>query len=236
MIMAGVFLIILLGAGALLYPVLRRAARRRTQVRLAFLMTRLKGRVEQLSRTTANKFPTDYQRLQQQVAEDMRELSALLRTKPKQLSPDLEVPAWDLVEEADQLLPVQTAIKRPENLETRNGFAIKATIPEIAAYVQNIEADDKLIRQKIEEKNPANRQELLAVHEANMNRFRDILDGYLKIKQSPKDYYQAEERLAKSRQALEKFDLDLDSTLRQLNEDDLMNFEVSLRLMTDETG
>lgn len=32
------------------------------------------------------------------------------------------------------------------------------------------------------------REELPAIHEANMNRCKDILQGYLKIKESPKDF------------------------------------------------
>ena len=36
-----------------------------------------------------------------------------------------------------------------------------------------------------------------------MDRFRDILDGYLKIKKAPKNYYNADERLAKAKAAME---------------------------------
>ena len=64
-----------------------------------------------------------------------------------------------------------------------------------------------------------------------MKRFRDILEGYLKIKQSPKDYYNADARLEQAQKALEQFDLDLDETLRRLNESQLQDFEISLRMM-----
>ena len=67
-----------------------------------------------------------------------------------------------------------------------------------------------------------------------MKRFDDILTGYLKIKENPNNYYNAEERLAQAESALEKFDLDLDETLRQLNESDLKDFDVSLRMMNTE--
>lgn len=66
-----------------------------------------------------------------------------------------------------------------------------------------------------------------------MNRFEDVLTGYLKIKQSPKDYYKADERLETARLALVQFDEDLDETLRQLNESDMKDFDISLRLMKD---
>lgn len=59
----------------------------------------------------------------------------------------------------------------------------------------------------------------------------DILEGYLKIKQAPKNFYNAEERLEKARLAIEKFDKELDETLRQLNERDLKDFDISLRIM-----
>ena len=78
------------------------------------------------------------------------------------------------------------------------------------------------------------KEELTALHEADMDRFRDILDGYLKIKKAPKNYYNADERLAKAKTAMEKFDLALDETLRKLNESDLKDFDISLRMMADD--
>ena len=49
-----------------------------------------------------------------------------------------------------------------------------------------------------------------------------------------KNYYNAEERLAKAKAAMEKFDLALDETLRKLNESDLKDFDISLRMMADD--
>lgn len=107
---------------------------------------------------------------------------------------------------------------------------IERIAPEILASYRNIKTDDEVIREKL--KTVDNRAELTALHDANMNRFEDILEGYLKIKQAPKDFYNAEERLALAKTALEQFDLDLDDTLRQLNEENMTDFEISLRLMT----
>ena len=92
--------------------------------------------------------------------------------------------------------------------------------------------DHLTILKKIE--NADNKEELTALHEADMDRFRDILDGYLKIKKAPKNYYNADERLAKAKAAMEKFDLALDETLRKLNESDLKDFDISLRMMADD--
>ena len=101
--------------------------------------------------------------------------------------------------------------------------------PEIIQSYRNIQKDHQLILQKIKE--AQNQSELEVLHGINMKRFRDILEGYLKIKQSPKDYYNADARLEQAQKALEQFDLDLDETLRRLNESQLQDFEISLRMM-----
>ena len=105
--------------------------------------------------------------------------------------------------------------------------------PELVKVYDSIQTDHRAILEKIEETD--NKAELTALHQANMQRFQDILDGYLKIKASPKNYYNADERLAKAKAALEQFDLDLDETLRQLNESELKDFDVSLRMMGQKT-
>lgn len=101
--------------------------------------------------------------------------------------------------------------------------------PEIIQPYRNIQKDHQLILQKIKE--AQNQSELEVLHGINMKRFRDILEGYLKIKQAPKDYYNADVRLEQAQKALEQFDLDLDETLRRLNESQLQDFEISLRMM-----
>lgn len=104
--------------------------------------------------------------------------------------------------------------------------------PELTKLYNNIQKDHLTILEKIE--NADNKEELTALHEADMERFRDILEGYLKIKKSPKDYYNAEERLAQAKTAMEKFDLALDETLKKLNESDLKDFDISLRMMAND--
>ncbi|MDQ0222211.1 hypothetical protein [Streptococcus moroccensis] len=229
-----------LAVGLLSVPFLKQSSRKRLEARLSFLTTRLSSNTRQLSMTTAAKFPTDYQRLQQQVAADMAELSKLLKSNDQRLPLDLSQSAWDLVEESQALLPTQGVVERPQ-LSTSTGQAqgltavqLKKQVPEIWPILSNIQQDDAQIRQKMLEKNLPNQQELLAVHEANMARYQDILEGYLKIKADPKAYYQAEERLVKSQQALQRFDEELDETLRQINEGDMMNFEISLRMMNQQ--
>ncbi len=53
--------------------------------------------------------------------------------------------------------------------------------PEILETYCNIQRDNLVILEKLE-KVTDKREELTAIHEANMNRFNDILQGYLKIK------------------------------------------------------
>ena len=70
--------------------------------------------------------------------------------------------------------------------------------PKLTKFYNNIQKDHLTILEKIE--NADNNEELTALHEADMERFRDILEGYLKIKKSPNDYYNAEERLHRPKQ------------------------------------
>lgn len=233
----GIGVLLLLGLVLLGLPYFRRMNQHRLQARLDFLTTRLRGQVDQLAKTTASKFPTDYQRLQQQIALDRTELAGLLKRQSHRLGQDKLAPAWGLLEEAGLLLPDQPDLEGTDHdggQSQASSVQVKHLAPEVWEVVQNIQMDDRMIRQKIEEDDLPNRQELLAVHEANMGRFQDILDAYLTIKAHPKDYYQAEERLAQSRQALQTFDEQLDETLRQINEGQMMDFEVSLRMVNQD--
>ncbi|MGT2844714.1 hypothetical protein ACVRZD_05585 [Streptococcus hongkongensis] len=115
----------------------------------------------------------------------------------------------------------------PENPDLH--LRILQQAPELQELYQSIQTDHQTILKKI--KCASNVAELEAIHDSNMRKFYDILDGYLKIKASPKDYYKAEQRLENALEAIKTFDLDLDETLRQLNESDLSDFDISLRMM-----
>lgn len=103
---------------------------------------------------------------------------------------------------------------------------------EIRETYLNIQKDHQEIVRKIENSTGGNQQELMAVHQSQMKNFQEILNGYLKIYQDPKDYYQAQQRLKKAQVAMEQFDLLLDETLKQLNETDMRDFEISLRILS----
>lgn len=118
------------------------------------------------------------------------------------------------------------------NTDNFNSHSIEKIPAEIRETYLNILKDHDEILKKIALAD--NKAELEAIHESNMQRFRDILDGYLEIKRSPKNFYKADERLAKAKLALEKFDTNLDETLKQLNESNLKDFDVSLRMINDD--
>ena len=132
----------------------------------------------------------------------------------------------------EQLRKIEREKKRKEAQPKKT--SLEELAPELVATVRNIQIDHEAILQKISQSESNNKEELTAIHQSQMEHYEDILEGYLKIKASPKDFYNAEERLAKAKAAIEQFDLDLDETLRQLNEADLRDFDISLRILDKE--
>lgn len=132
----------------------------------------------------------------------------------------------------EQLKKIEREKKRKEAQPKKT--SLEELAPELVATVRNIQIDHEAILQKISQSESNNKEELTAIHQSQMEHYEDILEGYLKIKASPKDFYNAEERLAKAKAAIEQFDLDLDETLRQLNEADLRDFDISLRILDKE--
>ncbi|CEL91317.1 hypothetical protein [Streptococcus sanguinis] len=132
----------------------------------------------------------------------------------------------------EQLKKIEREKKRKEAQPKKT--SLEELAPELVATVRNIQIDHEAILQKISQSESNNKEELTAIHQSQMEHYKDILEGYLKIKASPKDFYNAEERLAKAKAAIEQFDLDLDEALRQLNEADLRDFDISLRILDKE--
>ncbi len=132
----------------------------------------------------------------------------------------------------EQLQKIEREKKRKEAQPKKT--SLEELAPELVATARNIQIDHESILQKISQSESNNKEELTAIHQSQMEHYEDILEGYLKIKASPKDFYNAEERLAKAKAAIEQFDLDLDEALRQLNEADLRDFDISLRILDKE--
>ena len=132
----------------------------------------------------------------------------------------------------EQLKKIEREKKRKEAQPKKT--SLEELAPELVATVRNIQIDHEAILQKISQSESNNKEELTAIHQSQMEHYEDILEGYHKIKASPKDFYNAEERLAKAKAAIEQFDVDLDEALRQLNEADLRDFDISLRILDKE--
>ena len=132
----------------------------------------------------------------------------------------------------EQLRKIEREKKRKEAQPKKT--SLEELAPELVTTVRNIQIDHEAILQKISQSESNNKEELTAIHQSQMEHYEDILEGYLKIKASPKDFYNAEERLAKAKAAIKQFDLDLDEALRQLNEADLRDFDISLRILDKE--
>ena len=103
--------------------------------------------------------------------------------------------------------------------------------PELAQTLANIARDHQEIINKIEASDFGDKEELAAIHNLKMEKFQTVLEGYLKIKANPKNYNRSEERLEQARVAIEQFDLELDQVLRELNETDMRDFDISLRIL-----
>ena len=240
------------GVGVGTYFLLTRKARRQKRLaheQLALLKTNLKQSEKEMFQLGQLLDQQKYQKFEsgaQQLLKKLNSYSYLIYSIQKY------IPIQDFTKVSQtinqQTAAIQTELKKrelplkPQNQKSDPHVApqgkpasseeeewVLQIAPEIIQSYRNIQKDHQLILQKIKE--AQNQSELEVLHGINMKRFRDILEGYLKIKQSPKDYYNADTRLSQAQKALEQFDLDLDETLRRLNESQLQDFEISLRMM-----
>ncbi|MGT2784333.1 hypothetical protein [Streptococcus merionis] len=111
---------------------------------------------------------------------------------------------------------------------------IQQIAPEVLEIYTSLAKSNEQIVAKLEQSELSNKNELLAIHQSNMRNFNDVLDGYIKIKEDPSQYFKAQERLDRAKLSLENGQKILTQTLRQINENDMMNFEISLRMLQNE--
>lgn len=231
----------LLGAGAsattLLLPPKNRLEQVNTKTRLLDLketINRCDRQLKLLDNYLDEKSYTQYAILARQVLPqltDIRQEANSLKNEMdlniyKRISKKLDMTSTDIKVQLEALnMPTDAS---PASQEEE---LVMKQAPELMTIYRNIQIDHQTILDKIKTSDSHNKAELTALHEAEMTRFQDILAGYLRIKAAPKDYYNADQRLATAKQALETFDKDLDETIRQLNENDLQDFEISLRMM-----
>lgn len=102
--------------------------------------------------------------------------------------------------------------------------------PELLEEVKAIEEYQTGLLEKLERQD--NALELEAVYQVEQARLTDILKGYLDIKRKPDHYAQAELKLADAHGQLIGFRKHLHRLLQKVNEEDLKDFQVSLRLLS----
>ena len=108
--------------------------------------------------------------------------------------------------------------------------------PELIGLYRNIQKDNNEILYIIEKSNPSNAYELLAEQEIIANRVADLINGYLEIKKDPKNVHNATVRMEDAIKALTIIDTDLDEKLKTLNEPNLHDFDVTLKLINKNKG
>ena len=189
------------------------------------------SRIKQLDNYLKEKSYANYQQLADQLLPQLSYIQGRANTLKKYISPEI----YQRIQRKVQ--NVTTDIhEQLHNLHAQTSESLKPNLeelaPELLETIHNIQIDHEAILKKISQSESNNKEELTAIHQSQMEHYEDILEGYLKIKTSPKDFYNAEERLSSAKAAIEQFDLDLDETLRQLNEADLRDFDISLRILS----
>lgn len=104
-------------------------------------------------------------------------------------------------------------------------------IPEELQEVFNqIKANQAEILAKLEAGTYANKGEVTALLDVQMDRVTCLIQGYTLIKLNPADYKDSASRMERTKVVLNQIDDKLDKTLQDMNEDSLKDFEVILRL------
>lgn len=213
-----------------------------SQAKKLGLVKDLKARVKDLS-----------QALEQLTADKGQLAWDSYKTQAKQLLNHLEALKQDLITHQKSLEPAtfhrllaRIQVEKTtlaQSLQQEQGAAtshvsteqVAQEAPELLEAVTAISQDSQTIMDRLLTSDSSNKAELRQLHETNMTRFKAILDGYLAIKRSPNHYYDAKGRLATAQTTIEGFALALKDQLKQLNENDMHEFEVNLRLLNTKT-
>ena len=168
-----------------------------------------------------------YQRLSQEVLEELEEIEDELRR------------VGPFIDASDQARIVghiaQTKLEIEENrfgqesgrrLDTREGIGdwsfgfsarqVERSAPDIFPYCKEIEQSHQGVLAKISEYPGGNRQELLQAHEKQMARYKDVVEAYLAMKEDPASFSNVEDRLEQARLVLKRFDENLRQVLLDL--------------------
>lgn len=114
--------------------------------------------------------------------------------------------------------------------DTKLQEEIKKTAPELTKVVSNINEYQETLRKKLE--NQESFLETTAILEVNQRRILDLIDGYLKMRKTPLHYKQVQERLSQAQEQIKAYEKDLLEQLQILNEQQLSDFDISLKLLS----
>ena len=240
--------LLLLGGGAAFYYYHKNKKQltyRKAQPRIETLKQQIRETDDQLRQLEIYKeeeLDGHYQNLSREILSQLRhieleaqELTAFLDTKVASRIQNKILETRSDIRRQLARLEKRAQDSDQETSSQTSSPTIEQLAPEIALNYHNIARDHEAILQKIAQSDSGNKEELTAVHEAQMQRYQDVLTGYLKIKASPKDFKHADQRLQEAKEAIQQFDLALDETLQELNEADMRDFDISLRIITNDT-
>lgn len=188
--------------------------------------------IQQLEQTLSEEDAPAYRRLAQQV---LIEIDAI-HQEATRLKKYLDDGIYQRIDKKVRTVRAQIQV----NLESLESVSVdkpdpqtpEQLAPELRQTLENIAIDHQAILDKIQQSDSGNKEELTTVHQLEMERFEKILQGYLKIKAEPKNIKNAEERLAQAKAAIEQFDLELDQVLQTLNEAEMRDLDINIRMMS----
>ena len=102
---------------------------------------------------------------------------------------------------------------------------------ELSEVIKHSEVVSNMMREKLISSTISNKQELLAQQEINDGHFVTVVNTYLEMKRHPELYENIGQRLSEGKRAIKKYDTANTEALRKLNEDNLLEFEIALRLI-----
>lgn len=107
---------------------------------------------------------------------------------------------------------------------------IKTEAPDLLDICQHLKSyQTRLLEASFDMENS---EEFVARCSSEFTKADDLLQGYLAIVKNPDHYHNAQQRLADAHLKLEAIDKHLLVLVRHINEDDLHDFEVSMRMVT----
>ena len=187
--------------------------------------------IQQLEGTLVEKGSDSYKSLANQVLIELREIHQEADHLKSYIDADVYNRIDKKVRTVRATIDVQLErLDRESQVDLENSEP-EELAPELSQTLANIAVDHQAILDKIATSAEGEKEELTAIHSLKMEKFQTILEGYLKIKANPKNYNRAEERLQQAKAAIEQFDLELDQVLRELNETDMRDFDISLRIL-----